>query len=112
MWPRPLGNASLQPRAGLWQVAQEMAPDPDNRGSKNNIWPRATFSGVIGLLLLTGMAAGRRNSASRVCGSVLVALELLPSEPARVYGTKATPQRSKAREIQLRLQPGISNPTG
>src|ERR1700716_2631269 len=99
MWPRPFGNASLQPSAGLWQVAQEMTPEPESRGSKNNICPRATFSGVVGLLLVTGIAAGRRKSASRVCASVPVAPELVLSDPAR-QGIESAPHRSKAREKQ------------
>src|SRR5262249_42527745 len=80
MCPRPLGSASDQPSAGLWQLAQEMTPEPDKRGSKNNIWPRATFSGVEGLLRDAGVLAGRRNSSSWAWR--VVAPEAPDSDPA------------------------------
>src|SRR6266849_891246 len=40
---------SVKARAGSWQVLQATVPSADRRPSKNNLWPRAIFSGVGGL---------------------------------------------------------------
>ena len=43
-WPTARGNPSPHEKAGLWQVAQDMTPDPDSRGSKKSVRPSSARS--------------------------------------------------------------------
>ena len=54
LMPTPVFRPSDQPRAGLWQVAQDTVPLPDRRGSKNRALPSSTLAGVAGLSVASG----------------------------------------------------------
>src|SRR2546430_10025979 len=54
--PTEVGLPSVNARAGSWQVLHATVPSADRRPSKNNLWPRAIFSGVCAL---TGGIAAR-----------------------------------------------------
>ena len=54
--PILLNLASEKLLAVIWQLEQEMLESLDKIGSKNNFFPNATPSTVIGLLVLAGSA--------------------------------------------------------
>jgi len=93
-----LGQCVAQPRAGLWQVAQEMAPDLTTAGRKTTSGPEQLLRRQS-VALVDGMAAGRRKSASRVCGSVLVRWNCC--RRSRQGIRDETIHKEKAREISL-----------
>lgn len=42
----------------LWHQKQETVPVEDRRGSKNSIFPKRTFAGVVGLSAGAGATVG------------------------------------------------------
>src|SRR5690606_35037599 len=47
LWPMEDGRLSLPPMDRLWQELQEMNPDLERRGSKNNCLPSSTLAGLV-----------------------------------------------------------------
>ncbi len=62
----------------LWQLTQAIAPLFDSRGSKNNIFPSAIFSGLLRLSCISGAAVGMGEKKTRalVMRSFAAAAEL------------------------------------
>ncbi len=63
--PRARRRPSVKASADWWQVAQERLPSPERRVSANNLAPRATRSGVVGLSGGAGGASTGRLKALR-----------------------------------------------
>jgi len=53
----------------LWQELQEMKPDLDNLGSKNNIFPSSTISAFSGF---TGLMGCIGSLAANTCTDVII----------------------------------------
>lgn len=79
--PHRPGRPSLQPRLGLWQVAQETLPERERRGSKNRVLPSASFSGLCGLAFGNGTWSGRRNRCFSAARSACIEPTVAVAEP-------------------------------
>src|SRR5262245_4861482 len=102
-WPTPRPRPSPHEKPGLWQVAQEITPDAESRGSKNSARPSSTRALLKALSAGNGAAAGRSyfdRSAGRTPSGASLA-----GGPADANGAAApaSPAPSSAAQSSLAL---------
>ena len=92
--PKPTArlSPSLQPRLGLWQVAQETLLERERRGSKNRVLPSTTFSGVAGFVFGCGTPSGRRKRSFHAAKSRWDAPTGVEAGPVNLVTAWASPQ--------------------
>lgn len=61
-WPIEVGMLSVPPMLKLWHELQEIKPDLDNLGSKNNFLPSSTTAGFSGVNALIGLIGSLANT--------------------------------------------------
>ncbi|MNM18745.1 hypothetical protein D3C81_290420 [compost metagenome] len=59
LWPIEVLMLSVPPMLRLWQLLQEIKPERDRRGSKNNFLPSSTIAGWATLAAAMGWIGSR-----------------------------------------------------
>src|SRR5690606_2524813 len=88
LWPMEDGRLSLPPMDRLWQELQEMKPDLERRGSKNNCLPSSTLAGFSILAGSIGSMGSLRTSAFTLAANA--APRRAPRTAVRILGFTTT----------------------